>query len=44
MKKLIERVVYSGALTAAMLLVTQLPAEAGKLSNNHDDTLVRDLA
>jgi hypothetical protein len=41
MKKLIQRAVYSGALSTAMLLVTQLPAEAGKLSNNHNDTLVR---
>jgi hypothetical protein len=43
MKKLIQRLVYSGALTTAMLLATQLPAEAG-LSSNHNDTLVRDLA
>jgi hypothetical protein len=43
MKRLIERVATSGILVTAMLLVTQLPAEAGIRLSNHNDTLVRDL-
>jgi hypothetical protein len=41
MKKLIERLATSGVVAAAMVLATVVPAEAGKLSNNHNDTLVR---